>query len=114
MITIDKINEHYVIAKFTLAVKKLNILVADKTKKLLQEVLDEGLPYFILDLENVLYIDSSGFSTIISLFNYAKNREIRFILCNVSESNMALIKITKLDNVLEISPNLETAIESIN
>ena len=113
MINIDKSNTQYAIASFASAVKKLNILVAEKTKNLLQEVIEEGHPNIILDLNGIAYIDSSGFGVIISLFNYAKNRDVSFILCNVSEANMALVKITKLNNVLKIYSDLEEAIQTI-
>lgn len=113
MITLDKENINYVVATFTTAVKKLNILVADKTKNLLQEVIDEGKANLILNLENITYIDSSGFGAIISLFNYAKNRDINFILCHVSEKNMALVKVTKLNEVLKIYTSLDEAVASI-
>lgn len=112
MITLDKENNDYIVATFTSAVKKLNILVADKTKNLLQEVIDEGNPNLILNLENISYIDSSGFGAIVSLFNYAKNRDVNFKLCNISEKNMSLVKITKLTDVLMIYSNLDEAISS--
>lgn len=114
MITLDKENTNYVVATFTTAVKKLNILVADKTKNLLQEIIDEGKPNLILNLENISYIDSSGFGAIVSLFNYAKNRDVNFIICQVSEKNMALVKITKLNDVLKIYADLDEAIASFS
>ncbi len=113
MITLDKSNDNYVIASFASAVKKLNILIADKTKQLLKEVINEGKPYIILNLENIAYIDSSGFGTIISLFNHAKNCDVSFLLCNVSDANMSLIKITKLNDVLKIHADLDSAIAHI-
>lgn len=113
MIVLDKDNTKYVIATFTSAVKKLNILVADKTKNLLQEVIDEGKPNLILNLENITYIDSSGFGAIVSLFNYAKNRDVNFILCHVSDKNMALVKVTKLNEVLTIFDDVNEAVKSI-
>lgn len=113
MITIDKDHNNYAVVSFTSAVKKLNILIADKIKNLLQEVIDEGKPNLVLNLQNISYIDSSGFGAIVSLFNYAKNRDVKFILCEVSEKNMALVKITKLTDVLTIYDNLDQAIASI-
>ena len=111
MITIDKSNSRYVVVSFISAVKKLNILIADKIKKQLVEILDEDYPYLILDLENIAYIDSSGFSILIALYNYARKHDKTFIMCGLSESNMKLVTITKLDDILNISPNRETAIE---
>lgn len=113
MIHIDKNHENYVIASFASPVKKLDILVADKIRGLLQEVIAEGTPYLILDLEKILYIDSSGFGTIISLNNFAKNRDVGFLLCNLSEANMSLVKITKLQDILKIYKDRTSAIEAI-
>jgi len=110
MININKNNDKVVVASFPSPIKKLDILVADKIKGLLQEVIDEGKPV-ILDLENILYIDSSGFGAIISLFNYSKNRNVKFILCNVSKANMDLVKITKLTEVLIIKTDKAAAIK---
>jgi len=114
MITINNKNNRYAIAHFNSAVKKLNILVAEKTKKILQEVIDEGHSKLILSLNGITYIDSSGFGAIISIFNYAKNRDAELIICDVSEANMALIKITKLNEVFKIFDTIESAIDSIN
>lgn len=111
MITIDKSNSRYVVISFIPAVKKFNVLIADKIKKTLIEVLDEDCPFLILDLENITYIDSSGFGVLISLFNYAKTHGKSFIMCSMSESNMKLVKITKLDNVFNICVNRTAAIE---
>lgn len=113
MIHIDKNHDNYVIASFASPVKKLDILVADKIKGLLQEVMAEGKPYLILDLEKILYIDSSGFGAIISLNNYAKNKDIGFILCNISEANMALVKITKLHDILKIYKDRSSAVDAM-
>lgn len=113
MISLDKNNANYVVASFTSAVKKLNVLNAEKTKAVLQNAIEENQKPLILDLENIIYIDSSGIGVIVSLFNYAKNRHIPFILCNISEANMVLVKITKLNDVLSIFADKETAIASI-
>ncbi len=113
MLIFDKSNEKYVVASFSPAVKNLTILVADKIKNLLQEIIDEGKPNLILDLESVSYIDSTGFGAIISVFNYAKNKNVKFLICNVSQRNMALVKITKLNEIFKIFPDQQSAIDSI-
>lgn len=58
-----------------------------------------------LNLNEVSFIDSSAFETLLNVLRNAKINNTDFELAHVSEGAMELIKIMQLDNVFNIRPN---------
>ncbi|MBI9069601.1 MAG: STAS domain-containing protein [Salinivirgaceae bacterium] len=114
MISLTKDSEKYVIATFSNEIEKLNIVISDKVKAKLTAVIDDNCRHLIIDLATIKYIDSSGFGSLVTIFNHAKNREVGLSLCNISNETMDLLSITKLDQVFDIKADLKTAIDSIS
>ncbi|MCK9205605.1 MAG: STAS domain-containing protein [Salinivirgaceae bacterium] len=114
MLVIDKNNPGYVVASFPQDKQRLNVVVSDEFKKQLYKLIDDGASVVIVDFTHVDFIDSSGFGAIVATFNHARNHQVTFKLCCIASSVMNLIKITKLDQVLQIYPSLDEAIQSVN
>jgi len=92
---------------------KLNVLNAEEIKNSLTLLLRDH-NRLILDLKNVIFIDSTGFGALITIFKRAQENEKIFKICHVSPPAMELIKITKLDKVFDIYDELEDCLASFD
>lgn len=113
MIEINQISDQVTIVSFLDSVKKLNVIIADKVKTEFNTLVDNGCSNLIVDLSNIIFIDSSGFGALVTVFNHAKNVGSRLLLSGISKETMELVKVTKLDQVFDIYPDLEVAQNSV-
>ena len=67
----------------------------------------------IIDMSNVDLIDSTGLGTLISIFNHGRNNNCKIKFCNLSAAVENVIKMTRIDQILEIYPTLNAAKESL-
>jgi anti-sigma B factor antagonist len=111
MLTIHKNNPDYNIVGFETKNQKLTAPIADNFKAQLYQLLDNDNKKIILDMENIAFIDSSGFGAIVAVYNHAKNAQLELSLCNIAPMVMNLIKITKLDQVFVIYNSVEDAMK---
>jgi len=68
----------------------------------------------ILDLRDIKFIDSSGFSVLLSAMKAANNQNGQFKICNVASDVKELFQVLQLHNVFELYNTLEECIESFN
>lgn len=94
--------------------KKLNVLNVDKVKSKLNDLIDQGYQNLVVDLKEISFIDSSGLGILITVFNHANNRDCRFMVCCLSNEVLHLMKLTRLNQVLDIYDTIELAIDSMN
>jgi len=73
----------------------------------------EGAKNLIMNLENVKYIDSSGLSALLVGNRIFTEKNGSFLICNLNEHVIKLMKIAKLDTILNLSPSVQEAIDSI-
>lgn len=73
----------------------------------------EGAKNLIIDLKNVKFMDSSGISAILVGNRTFKDKNSSFIICNINDHINKILKISKLDTVLDILPSLQEAVDSI-
>ena len=59
----------------------------------------------ILSFRNVRFMSSSALRALISLKQKTEQKKIALFLCNISENNMEVFKITKLDSIFRITPS---------
>jgi len=104
--TIDK-KESYTI--FTLQEPKLNSLVAPELKTELILMGNEGVRNIILDMSEVEFVDSSGLSAILVGHRLCSNQQGLLMVCELHPNVDRLIKISQLDNVLNIVGDLQKA-----
>jgi len=104
--TIDK-KESYTI--FTLQEPKLNSLVAPELKTELILMGNEGVRNIILDMSEVEFVDSSGLSAILVGHRLCSNQQGLLMVCQLHPNVDRLIKISQLDNVLNIVSDLQKA-----
>lgn len=60
-----------------------------------------------VDLSRVSYIDSSGIAALVEGFQNARGKGQEFVLVQVSDAVLAVLKLARLDKVFAIRPALE-------
>lgn len=108
--TVEK-TEKYVI--FQLQEEKLTSIHAPDLKSELVKLNAEGYRNIILNMIDVKYADSSGLSSILVGNRVCVNEGGLFVLTNLSEHVLKLIKISQLDNVITLLPTVEEAIDAV-
>lgn len=73
----------------------------------------QGTQDIIIDMGELVYLNSMGLGTIVSLYSALKKQKRKFILCNINENIIKLFSVTKLDKVIEIVSSIDEAKESI-
>jgi len=63
--------------------------------------------YWILDLANIDFINSSGLVALITGLNMASKSNCRLVICNVQAPARLIFEITQLDRVFEIVEDVE-------
>jgi anti-sigma B factor antagonist len=110
---LDK-NERY--AVLTVEVENLNAAVAPDLKSSLVDLAkqDDTIHNLILDLSNVKFVDSSGLSAILVGQRLWKGANGSYVLAGVtSESVLKLIKISRLDNILNVVPTISESVDLV-
>ena len=108
--SIDK-QEKYTVLKPE--IEKLDTVVAPELKTEFINLNAEGSKHIILDLSDVKYVDSSGLSSILVANRLCGNNDGALILASLNDHVIKLIKISQLDEVLNILPTIEEAIEAV-
>ena len=108
--TIDKQEKYSLIS---LNEDKLDSSLAPHLKTELITLHAECVPNVILDLKDVRYTDSSGLSSLLVGNRTFQQDGGLFVLTNLSEHTMKLIKISQLDGVLNILPTVDEAIDAV-
>lgn len=83
--------------------EKLDVLNMKSLKENILEIIAEGNTHLIINLKEVIFIDSSGLSVLISLFKHLKTLDGSLELCGLNEQPTELLEITQLDKIFTIS-----------
>ena len=86
---------------------------AGQINEQINNYIDQGKNKIVIDLEKVEWMNSSGLGILIGAIQTLKNNNGALSLINVSDRIKELLKITKLINVFDIKPDLETAISTL-
>jgi anti-sigma B factor antagonist len=82
-----------------------------KLKELLMKMIEKKIEHFIINLEDVEYIDSSGIGALIYITSTIKKMSLKLAITNVHGSVKKVIELTKLSSFFPILPGLEEAIK---
>jgi anti-sigma B factor antagonist len=108
-----KINQHNTVKEAVITeTSKLNVVIADKFKKELKPHLIEPDTKLIINLENISFIDSSGFGALISLLKVARSNKCQLKLCNINHELLEMFKLIHLHKVFDIEENLNTCLNN--
>ncbi len=104
-------NERYCV--FTVLEKNLNSVSAPDFKSELILLSNNDINNFILDLQHVEYIDSSGLSCILT-GNRLWKRRGSFVLSGANHPSVKkLIEISRLNTILPVVPTVEESIDYV-
>jgi anti-sigma B factor antagonist len=93
---------------------KLTSINAPILKSELVMASTEGYSNIIIDLDKVRFVDSSGLSAILVGNRLCTEQDGVFALCGLNDIIKNLIKISQLDDVLNIFSTQYDALEAIN
>jgi anti-sigma B factor antagonist len=93
-------------------VNRFNALIAEPVKEQLKSYFTKPKTKLILNLENIDFVDSTGFGVFLSIMKTANNNYGFFKICSITPEVMELFKLLQLHNVFEIYSSLEDCIES--
>ncbi len=78
-------------------------------REALRPIIDSSPTKIIVDLAHVPYMDSSGIATLIEGLQLAKQSNIEFIICTVSEGVRSIIELARLDQIFTIVDSRDQA-----
>lgn len=84
-----------------------------KLKELVMKMIEKNVRSFIINLEKVDYIDSSGIGALIYICSTIKKMNLRLSIANVHGSVKKVIELTKLMGYFPIANSVEEALMKI-
>jgi len=93
-------------------INRFNALIADPVKEQINQFYDQPHTKLILNLEDIDFIDSTGFGVFLSIMKTANNNYGFFKICNIHADVMELFKLLKLHNVFEIYNTMDDCVNS--
>ena len=85
-----------------------------RLKELVDKLTNENVRKFIINLDEVAYIDSSGVGSLIYINSLCKKKDINFKIVNVKGTVKRVIELTKLLGYLPIANSEEDAIQLLS
>lgn len=107
---IRKSNEIYIID----VNGEMDLYNSYKLKELVMKMLEKKVVNFIINLEHVDYIDSSGIGALIYICSTIKKMNLKLSITNVHGSVKKVIELTKLMGYFPIANTVEEAISIFN
>jgi anti-sigma B factor antagonist len=83
-------------------------------RDLIRNLVKEGIKKILLNLRNVDYIDSSGLGELVSAFTSMRSQGGDLKLLNLTKRVRALLQITKLLTVFDITDDEATSVQSFS
>lgn len=90
---------------------ELDLYNSYKLKELIVKMLEKGVKSFILNLEQVDYIDSSGIGALIYISSTLKKMNSGFFITNITRSVKKVIELTKLKGYFPEVATVEKAVK---
>jgi anti-sigma B factor antagonist len=92
---------------------ELDLYNSYKLKELLMKMLEKKIERFIINMEDVEYIDSSGIGALIYISSTLKKMNLKLAITNIHGSVKKVIELTKLMGYFPIVATLDAAIKKI-
>lgn len=84
-----------------------------RLKELVMKMLEKKVTRFIINLENVDYIDSSGIGALIYICSTIKKMGLKLVITNIHGSVKKVIELTKLMGYFPITQTIEDALKRL-
>ncbi|HID38661.1 MAG TPA: anti-sigma factor antagonist [Calditrichaeota bacterium] len=86
---------------------------ASEINNQINNLIDQEKIKIIIDMKDVDWVNSSGLGILIGAITTLKNNNGQLSLINISDRVENLLKITKLQSLFNIQPDLDSAIASL-
>jgi anti-sigma B factor antagonist len=89
-------------------IKPLGVLDSSQANELRQSIIariQAGSKLILINLQDVVFIDSSGLGALVMVLKSVKSSGSRLFLCSVGEQPRMLFELTGVDRVFEIFSN---------
>ncbi|MDF7823979.1 STAS domain-containing protein [Pontiellaceae bacterium B12227] len=67
----------------------------------------------VMDLKQVLFIDSTGLGALLSLLRKIKENDGRLVLANASEQTLAMFRMVRMTRIFDIYETTEDALKAL-
>jgi anti-sigma B factor antagonist len=84
---------------------ELDLYNATDLERMFLTLVNKGIDSFILDFEDIVYIDSSGVGILLKLNRIAKGKDLNFMLSGV---NGEVLNVLTLSNLIKFFPVTDT------
>ncbi len=84
-----------------------------KLKQTMEELIESGIKWLIIDLAEVPLLDSSALGAIIMAFLKLRERNGKLMLLYAQKNIIDILNITKLNTLFEIHDNMQSALASV-
>jgi anti-sigma B factor antagonist len=92
---------------------ELDLYNSYKLKELLMKMLEKKIERFIINMDEVEYIDSSGIGALIYISSTLKKLDLKLAITNIHGSVKKVIELTKLMGYFPITSTMEEAIKKV-
>jgi anti-sigma B factor antagonist len=89
--------------------QRVDMVIARKFRELLSEQIKDHPQQIILDLSRSSYFDSSALGALVAFLKDIRAYGGHLVLCNLSRSLLALLKLSKLDMLFDIKGSIDEA-----
>jgi anti-sigma B factor antagonist len=89
---------------------EIDLHVSPEVAGALRTMIEKRPKIVVVDLASVTYLDSSGLAVLIEGMQKVQEYGGKFILANVQESVQHILDIARLDQVFQISPDVDSAL----
>ncbi len=93
---------------------RLDLNSSSQLKDQIKGLLSEGVVNFIIDLNGVDFINSSGLGTLVSILKDVRMVKGRMVLCNLAQYVHEIFEITQLSHIFDIYPTEKQAAETFS
>lgn len=93
-------------------VNRFNSNISLQVKEELMPLVESENSKLVINLEDIIFIDSSAFGVLISLLRQSKNVNSHIKLCNLSKEVEDEIKVMQLDTVFDIRRTVEDCLSN--
>jgi anti-sigma B factor antagonist len=91
---------------------KLDAFSAPELRSYIVNIINNGSENIIIDLDNISFIDSSALGAIVSIMKILRNNG-KLMLTGVNGIVLDLFKLTRMDNVLNLYSDVDSAKKSL-
>ena len=87
---------------------------SDKILTMVKAAIEKGNASFIIDMNKVKYLNSTGINLLIAVLTLIRNNDGELVLASISEKIKSLLIITKLNSIFNVRSSVDESIEFFN